>query len=36
MSISINYIFRKMSKHYIINDANGNPINAKYPPNREK
>ena len=25
-----------MSKPYIINDANGNPINAKYPPNREK
>lgn len=25
-----------MSKPYIINDANGNPINAKYPQNREK
>ena len=25
-----------MSKPYIINDANGNPINGKYPPNREK
>ena len=25
-----------MSKPYIINDANGNPINAKYPPNRGK
>ena len=32
----INYNFKKMSKPYIINDANGNPINAKYPPNREK
>lgn len=30
----INYNFKKMSKPYIINDANGNPINAKYPPNR--
>lgn len=25
-----------MNKPYIINDANGNPINGKYPPNREK
>ena len=25
-----------MSKPYIINDANGNPINAKYPQNRGK
>ena len=24
-----------MNKPYIINDANGNPINGKYPPNRE-
>ena len=25
-----------MNRHYIINDANGNPINGKYPPDREK
>ena len=25
-----------MSRLYIINDANGYPINGKYPPNREK
>lgn len=25
-----------MNKPYIINDANGYPINGKYPPNREK
>lgn len=25
-----------MNRSYIINDVNGNPINEKYPPNREK
>ena len=24
----------KMNRSYIINDANGNPINGKYPPNK--
>ena len=25
-----------MNRSYIVNDVNGNPINAKYPPNKEK
>ena len=25
-----------MNKPYIINDSDGNPINTKYPPNKEK
>ena len=24
-----------MNRSYIINDVNGNPINGKYPPNKE-